>query len=136
MRHRGRQPLGSLSHGLNRLHFARYTLSVTLSAEIGSAVAAFRAALEARFGARLREVRLFGSRARGDHRPDSDIDLLVLVDDLTWREAIEAIHLGTEVELRTGVLLSPLPHATAEFQRLRELETGFARDVDRAGVAL
>ena len=26
-------------------------------------------------------VLLFGSRARGDHRPDSDVDLLVVVDD-------------------------------------------------------
>jgi uncharacterized protein len=28
-----------------------------------------------------RRVILFGSRARGDARPDSDIDLLVIVDD-------------------------------------------------------
>ncbi len=27
------------------------------------------------------EVRLFGSRARGDARPDSDVDLMITVDD-------------------------------------------------------
>lgn len=31
-------------------------------------------------GLRPREVWLFGSRARGDHRPDSDFDLLVVTD--------------------------------------------------------
>jgi len=38
------------------------------------------AALASGFGARLRSVWLYGSRARGDHRPDSDLDLLVVLD--------------------------------------------------------
>jgi len=33
------------------------------------------------FGSRLLAVMLFGSRARGDHRPDSDYDLLMLLED-------------------------------------------------------
>lgn len=32
-------------------------------------------------------VILFGSRARGDHRPDSDVDLLVVWDDTLPRPA-------------------------------------------------
>ena len=32
------------------------------------------------WGHRIRAVYLFGSRARGDHRPDSDVDLAVFVD--------------------------------------------------------
>ncbi len=35
--------------------------------------------------ARPRKIVLFGSRARGDHRPDSDIDLLVIEDSLLPR---------------------------------------------------
>jgi len=35
-----------------------------------------------------RRVILFGSRARGDARPDSDIDLLVIVDDDTPAELV------------------------------------------------
>jgi len=34
------------------------------------------------FGDRLQGVVLYGSEARGDARPDSDIDLLVLLDGL------------------------------------------------------
>ncbi len=33
------------------------------------------------FGERLAFVWLFGSRARGDHRPDSDVDLLVVLHE-------------------------------------------------------
>lgn len=40
------------------------------------------------YGARLRKVILFGSWARGDAHPESDIDLLVVLDrvDSFWRE--------------------------------------------------
>src|SRR5450759_5454041 len=38
--------------------------------------------LRAQLGARLRAIVLFGSRARGDARLDSDIDLLVVADGL------------------------------------------------------
>jgi predicted nucleotidyltransferase len=40
------------------------------------------AALEQRFGADLVSVVLFGSRARGDAKPGSDIDVLVVVRGL------------------------------------------------------
>jgi len=42
----------------------------------------FRSALEAIYGARLERVVLFGSRARGDAREDSDYDIAVFVKDL------------------------------------------------------
>lgn len=35
------------------------------------------------------EVTLFGSRARGDNNPNSDWDVLILVDDLTVTNEIE-----------------------------------------------
>jgi len=39
-----------------------------------------KAAVTQALGARLRQVLLFGSRARGDAAADSDYDLLVVVD--------------------------------------------------------
>ncbi len=55
---------------------------------------------------------LFGSRARGDHRPDSDADLAVLLKGkhqkaLTTTLAMaDAAH---DVLLETGINISPLP---------------------------
>src|SRR5437870_387499 len=48
----------------------------------------FRAALDALYGDRLERVVLFGSRARGDAREDSDYDVAVFLKDLPdrWRE--------------------------------------------------
>src|ERR1041385_3643626 len=45
-------------------------------------LARIAAALRETFGARLVSALLFGSRARGDHRPDSDYDVAGLLRDL------------------------------------------------------
>ena len=49
-----------------------------------------RAALNAAFGERIERVVLFGSRARGDARPDSDYDVALFLYDLAdrWRVMI------------------------------------------------
>ena len=46
--------------------------------------------LTAAFGQRLKGVVLYGSEARGDSEPDSDIDMLVLLD--------EPIRLGADLQ--------------------------------------
>jgi predicted nucleotidyltransferase len=56
-----------------------------------------RRGLEKIYGPRLRGVYLFGSRARGDDGPDSDLDVLVVLDKVD--------HYMTELE-RTGALVS------------------------------
>ncbi len=59
------------------------TLAITSKAD-PKAVAVARAVYDA---VRPDSVILFGSRARGDHRADSDIDLLVISDDHASRDA-------------------------------------------------
>jgi predicted nucleotidyltransferase len=41
----------------------------------------FRAALDQIYGDRLERVVLYGSRARGDERPDSDYDIAVFIKE-------------------------------------------------------
>ena len=50
---------------------------MTTRASIDPIIARFRAALGEVYGERLERVVLFGSRARGDARPDSDYDVAV-----------------------------------------------------------
>jgi predicted nucleotidyltransferase len=40
---------------------------------------------------------LFGSRARGDHRPDSDIDLIIEVDDSSPFSMLKVVGVGNVV---------------------------------------
>jgi len=60
-------------------------------------LAGIRRRLEAAFGPRLRDVILYGSTVRGDDEPDSDIDLLVLVEEpwdwsRDWDTAYRALY--------------------------------------------
>ena len=101
-----------------------------------AALEEFRSWLEERFGARLNEIKLFGSRARGDAREDSDIDVLVAVDDLTSAEARSIAHRTGDLLTAHGVLVSAFAVSTARMRELRERERLIAREIDRDAVAL
>jgi predicted nucleotidyltransferase len=65
----------------------------------------------ARYGAR--DVRIFGSLARGEARPDSDVDLLVslepsrsLLDLIALKQDLEDL-LGCRVDVVTEAAVSP-----------------------------
>ncbi len=71
----------------------------------------FRAALDALYGDRLERAVLFGSRARGDARPDSDYDVAVFLHDFTrpWPELEPLSEITTHILLDTGAVISVLP---------------------------
>lgn len=92
--------------------------------------------LRRRFGPRLREMRLFGSYARGEAHEDSDVDVLVVVDGLTDLEIGAAAGDAAEIAMETGTPLAPLPIATERMSELRRSERLLARVLDEEGVVL
>ncbi len=69
-----------------------YVLVVNLTDAEKDALRDLSASVRERFGARLRELALFGSRARGEGHPLSDLDVVIVVDDLTGAEAREVAY--------------------------------------------
>lgn len=96
----------------------------------------YRVRLVAQFGDRLERVALFGSRARGEAREDSDIDVLVCIRGADWRDEREAAGIAGDAVLVTGVWLSPAVYASERFQRLLVQESPFARAVEREHIPL
>lgn len=94
----------------------------------------FAAALRQRLGPRLCQVVLFGSRARGDARDDSDYDVLVVVDHRT--PELRSIILDVECQLmdRYGALVATVLRNEEEWVCNQGLP--LARNIAREGVSL
>lgn len=107
-----------------------------IPASLRPALERYSERLQAIFGPRLREIRLFGSYARGEANEDSDVDVLILVDDLTDRELGVVLEEVAPVVLETGLPLSPLPMSTERLDALRRQERLLARDLDEEGIRL
>ena len=78
----------------------------------------FRAALDQIYGERLERVVLFGSRARGDARADSDYDVAVFLRDLTDRpvELNRLADLGTDILNETGEFIHAMPYRAGSYE--------------------
>jgi predicted nucleotidyltransferase len=106
-----------------------------LPAFIEPSLKLMQARLRARFGERLRFVRLFGSHARGDATAQSDIDVAVVVDDLTHPERMDAVAIIHEVELETDHFVSSLVMPTDRFAELSRAGRALALDIEREGLS-
>jgi len=94
----------------------------------------FRAALDALYGDRLERVVLFGSRARGDAREDSDYDVAVFLKDLPdrWRELDRLADLSTDILDDTGAVIHALPYRAGAHQD----RTSLMREIRIEGINL
>jgi predicted nucleotidyltransferase len=93
---------------------------------------AFAGALRQRFGARLRDVVLFGSRARGAGRDDSDLDVLVVVDALGREERHAVLDEAADASVSWGLMLSPLVVDSARWRA----DLPIARAIAQEGLRL
>ena len=83
---------------------------MTHSPKVARAIALFLAALRREYA--VADVRLYGSRARGDFRSDSDVDLAVVLrgdrSDI-WDTAAALANITFDVLAETGITVSALP---------------------------
>ena len=69
------------------------------------------------YGGRIERVVLFGSRARGDARDDSDYDVAVFLRDITDRfaEMDRLADLGTDILNKTGEFVHAMPYRAGSY---------------------
>jgi uncharacterized protein len=80
--------------------------------EVARALRRFAADVERLYGPALVDVYLYGSRARGDHHPHSDVDVAVVLRDGTWSEGEEGDRLADltyDILIEDGADIQALP---------------------------
>ena len=111
--------------------------AVRLPAVVDETLRAFVRGLHSTFGNRLVSVRLFGSYARGEATPDSDVDCLVLHDRVDRADDRAITDLAADLVWQIGgVVISPLTMSAADFEAWKGLERRTALEIERDGIAL
>lgn len=77
-----------------------------LTRQENAAVAEFKSNITSALGDKIISIKLFGSKARGDETPESDIDLLVEVNERTGRVEDAVYDAAFEANLKYGVFIS------------------------------
>ncbi len=90
--------------------------------------------LRSTLGPVVQEIALFGSKSRGDAGPESDIDVLVLLDSTDWRLKRRVCEVAVAVGLETDVFFAVLPMLANDFERSRAARASFALNVEEEGV--
>lgn len=89
------------------------------------------------YGDRIHRLCLFGSWARGEGSwPDSDVDVLIAVEGMSFEEMVAIAQRGGEVGARHCLAFTPLPMSAEEFRKLERQDRLLAREIARDGIAL
>jgi uncharacterized protein len=94
----------------------------------------FRAALNQAYGERIERVVLFGSRARGYARPDSDYDVAIFLKDLGsfGTEAGRIAAIETDILFDTGAVINAIPFRAGAYRE----RTGLMQELRSHGLDL
>jgi predicted nucleotidyltransferase len=94
----------------------------------------FRAAVTEIYGDRVERVVLYGSRARGDNKPDSDYDIAVFIKDSGsfYDESGRLAAITTDILEDTGAVISATPFPAGAYRE----RTGFMHELRKDGLDL
>lgn len=96
----------------------------------------FKQKLKKELGSDFLELKLFGSKARGDSRQDSDIDVLLIVKRDNSRARDLVADLVVEIIHQYGLYLSVHTYAKKEYRRLNDISTVFMQILNQEAVKL
>lgn len=110
--------------------------AIVPDSDIASALTALREKLNRLLGGRLEKLVLYGSRARGDHDPESDVDVAIIVNELDRPLKEMILNLVADIELEHLVPLSTLVLSVGSYKELLERERRIAWDIEKDGIPL
>jgi len=109
---------------------------LTLTPAEASWLHAYRQLLDTQFPGCIEEVTIFGSKARGEVRPDSDLDVLVVIRDGDWHRKETITRPGYDLAIGTDVVPSLHVYTVAEWEHLRRHASVFREVIERDRVSV
>jgi uncharacterized protein len=107
-----------------------------LAAKERRAVRAFVRVLREQLTDQVLEAMLYGSKARGNDHPWSDIDILILVAEESWPLRAQVSTLAADISLHYSVLLAPRIVGLERWERMKQASFGLYRNVATEGIPL
>lgn len=114
----------------------RLTLTSLLTKNEKKALDVFIKRIKKIFKRRLILMKLFGSIARDERWEESDVDILVIIDKLTWQEKRSVWDEATNVNIKWDCMLSPLVMTPEDFKHLKDRELRIALDIEKEGIEI
>lgn len=105
-----------------------------LSTNENKALTDFRKALVRDFGAI--DVRLFGSRARGEGDKESDLDVFIVLPIINWELEKKIYGLSFDISLDYGVLISPILYSQVDIENPSIQISPLYKTVQREGLKI
>lgn len=105
---------------------------------IQSLLTEYLAGIQKIYGTHLKSVILYGSYARGDYTPDSDVDIMILVDlkDEEIEKYSDALsEIGFEYNINHNIWMMPVVKNIEHFHRW-VLAYPFYMNIQREGVTM
>ena len=110
--------------------------ALKLSPKEKKAVREFIAAVRSAYGDKIQRAALFGSKVRGDWTKDSDIDMLLIVEDDSWAFRKAIIGIDSDIELKYDVLLDVRVISAARWQYMANIQAGLYQNITRDAVPI
>jgi len=92
--------------------------------------------LNEQYGDHVRSVLIFGSKARGDARADSDIDVLAVLDNDDPRLRSQVRRTAARVSLEYDVLISIRAVSHSRWEEMSEYEYPLYKTIKNEGICL
>lgn len=107
-----------------------------LTAEEQTWLETYRDVLREQFPGLVQDIIIFGSKARGTARPDSDFDIVLVIREGDWHLKKAVMLPGYDLSIGTDVVPSLQVYTVAEWQQLQERQSVFREAVERDGMSV
>ena len=111
-------------------------MSMRLTADEQAWLAAYCQALKEQYPGIVERMVIYGSKARGDDHPDSDLDVLLIVKNDAGHLKRPLRRIGYELAATSDAVPSILAYTQDEWESRRERGAPFQQAVERDAVAV